>query len=276
MSSKIDEDGKGLVTDVDRESQKLIAEVVAAQFPEHMLLGEEDAPQQEPPAKEFVWAVDPIDGTTNYVNGIPVHAISVAALHWGRPVAAAVWMPWPRMGGYTIFHGRLGGGAWRDKERLAVRQPATNGEPAPGRLSGVPLDLPFRYRIGKGFRRAYGEPRVYGSAAFDMCMVAAGIMEYSVTGPAWVWDFAAGSLLVAEAGGKILALSDTGEWNPFDRWGDPYSLDSETSRRIRAWRRTIICADPKTAQFIANNLKPRKPSLLHNVIRRLRNSKRIR
>jgi len=88
-----DGNGANPVTDVDRASQALIAAMVEKRFPEHMILGEEDAPKDEPEARDFIWVVDPIDGTTNYVNGHPVYAISIGVLHRGEPVVAAVWTP---------------------------------------------------------------------------------------------------------------------------------------------------------------------------------------
>ena len=200
VASKVD---KTLVTDVDKASQQVIADTIAARFPDHMVLGEEDEHENEPPATDFVWAVDPVDGTTNYVNGMPVHAVSVAVLYRGAPVAAAVWVPWPSKSGFCLFHGYLNGGSWRDDEPMKVRPAGENGAPVTGRLAGVPFGLSFQYQIGKPLRAAYGDPRSYGCAAYEVCMVAAGMMQYSVTGPAKIWDFAAGSLLVSEAGGSV-------------------------------------------------------------------------
>ena len=270
VSSKID---KTLVTDVDRASQQLIADVIAARFPDHMVLGEEDAPDQEPPATDFVWAVDPVDGTTNYVNGVPVHAVSVAVLYRGAPVAGAVWVPWPSKNGFRLFHAYLNGGAWRDNEPMKVRPAGENGAPVSGRLVGVPFGLSFQYEIGKPLRKAYGDPRSYGSAAYEVCMVAAGMMQYSVTGPAKIWDFAAGALLVTESGGSVYALNEKREWAPLTGWGAPYTLDVATSRRMRAWHGAVICGAPETAAFLAANIKPRRRPLHRRLIRRIRRPK---
>ena len=150
---------------------------------------------------------------------MPVHAVSVAVLYRGAPVAAAVWVPWPSKSGFCLFHGYLNGGSWRDDEPMKVRPAGKNGAPVTGRLAGVPFGLSFQYQIGKPLRAAYGDPRSYGCASYEVCMVAAGMMQYSVTGPAKIWDFAAGSLLVSEAGGSVLALNDKGDWAPLTGWG---------------------------------------------------------
>ena len=267
VSTKVD---STLVTDVDKASQRTIAETISAQFPDHMVLGEEDENENEPPATDFVWAVDPVDGTTNYVNGMPVHAVSVAALYRGAPVAAAVWVPWPSRRGSCLFHAYRDGGAWRDNERLQVRPAAENGLPVAGRLVGVPFGMSYMYKLGRPLLSARGDPRTFGCAAFEVCMAAAGMMQCSVTGPAKVWDFAAGSLLVTEAGGSVLALNERGDWAPLTGWGAPYARDAATSRRMRAWHGAIICGPDETVSFVAANLKPRRSPLHRRLIRRFR------
>lgn len=267
VQSKVD---TTLVTDVDKDSQRIISETIIAQFPDHMVLGEEDENDNEPPATEFVWAVDPVDGTTNYVNGLPVHAVSVAALYRGSPVAAAVWVPWPSRAGSRLFHAYKNGGAWRDNEPMNVTPAGEGGVPATGRLTGVPSGASFLYRIGEPLRTAPGDPRIYGCAAYEVCMVAAGVMQFSVTGPAKIWDFAAGSLLVTEAGGSVFALNEKGDWAPLTGWGAPYALDAATSRRMRAWHGAVICGPPETAAFVASNLRPRTRPLYQRLMRRIR------
>jgi myo-inositol-1(or 4)-monophosphatase len=226
-----------------------------------MLLGEEDAPEKDPPAADYVWAVDPVDGTTNFVNGLPVHAVSVCALFRGRPVAGAVWVPWPRNGmPGGLLHARAGGGAWFDGRRLELQDPDNDGAPVAGRLSGLPGGLRWSYRVGKPLRRSIGEPRVSGSTAYETAMVAAGVMQFSVSGAgSHVWDYAATSLLVREAGGAVFAPDRNGEWALFEGWDSPYANDPETSGRLRAWTGPMIMGAPRTAAFLAVNLRPRRP-----------------
>ncbi|MSQ07988.1 MAG: inositol monophosphatase [Dehalococcoidia bacterium] len=262
--------GADLVTDVDRASQKLIESLTVERFPGHMLLGEEDAPAEPPPAADWVWAVDPIDGTTNFVNGLPVHAVSVAVLHRGKPVAGAVWVPWPADGGAgAILHARVGGGAWfipaaaqgRGARRLEIKQPEGDGAPITGRLSGLPAWLFWAYRVGKPLRKAMGEPRVSGSTAYESAMVAAGVMQFSVSGSgSHVWDYAATSLLVLEAGGAVFLPDGKGGWARFEGWRQPYTNERATMTALRDWAGSVIMSTPGTAAFLAANLSPRGPS----------------
>jgi len=255
-----DEAGRDLVTDVDRASQRLIERLLADEFPGHMLLGEEESPENESPAPDFVWAVDPIDGTINFVNGLPLHSVSVGALHRGRPVAGAVWFPWPSPERFKIAHARKGGGAWLDGRRLRIERPKSGGAPDYGRVSAVPARFAFMYRVGEPLRRAPGEPRSMGSASYEAAMVAAGMVQYALLGPARTWDFAAGTLLVSEAGGTAASFYD-GRWTPLETFAPGYANTAETSRRLRAWRRPVIVGPPATVAFVSANLRPRTPSL---------------
>lgn len=259
-----------LVTDVDRASQKLVASLTVDKFPGHMLLGEEDAPENELPAAEFVWAVDPVDGTTNFVNGLPIHAVSIGVLHRGVPVAGAVWVPWPHSGAAgQVFHARAGGGAWFGSRRLAIVDPA-NGAPVNGRLSSVPGGLRWAYRVGKPLKRGIGEPRVGGSTAYETAMVAAGVFQFSVSGGgSRVWDYAATSLLVKEAGGAVYWLNPEGCFIPFSGWSQDYSNNLQTSLRLRRWSGPMLMAAPIVAAFVAANVKLRRPSVLSRIRRKL-------
>jgi len=255
-----DEAGRDLVTDVDRESQRLIERLLADEFPGHMLLGEEEPPDEEAPAPDFVWAVDPVDGTINFVNGLPVYSVSVGVLHRGRPIAGAVWLPWPSPERFRIAHARMGGGAWLDGNRLRIERPKSAGEPVGGRASAVPARLAFMYRVGAPLRRALGEPRAMGSASYEAAMAAADTVQYAVLGPARTWDFAAGTLLVSEAGGSTVSLAD-GRWTPLETFAPDYTNTAETSGRLRAWRRPVIMGPAATVAFVSANLRPQAPSL---------------
>jgi myo-inositol-1(or 4)-monophosphatase len=277
VSSKGDRPGKELVTDVDRASQKLIASLTVEKFTGHMLLGEEDPPDKEPPASDFIWAVDPIDGTTNFVNGLPVHAVSIGVLHRGVPVAGAVWIPWPASGpAGAVLHARRGGGTWfssgdatrPDARRLEIRDAGGDGLPAAGRLSGIPGGLRYAYRVGRQLRKGLGELRVSGSTAYETSMVAARVMQFSVTGfSSRVWDYAATSLLTQEAGGAVYMLDGKRRWTQFSGW-QPFKNDAETSTRLRKWSGPMIMAPPKLAGLLSVNLRPKRPSLVKRAFRR--------
>ena len=260
VSYKGDIPGKEIVTDVDKASQKLIAEIMAEAYPTHMLLGEEDPPDEEPAAADWIWVVDPIDGTTNFVNSSVVHAVSVAALFRGVPMAAAMWIPWPNEDGFLLMHARTGNGTWMDgsHEKVRVHPASDSGVPVPGVLSASPAWLRRVFNVREPLEGNFGENRIGGSACYEQFMVAKGSMQYSITGRAHTWDFAAGTLLVKEAGGKVLKMNSDRKFEEFEGWVQNYANDAATYGRLRKWSGLLLLGAPETVDFVAANLIPRK------------------
>ena len=270
-----DDATRSLVSDADRESQRIIAELIMERFPDHQLLGEEDPPEQDPPAPDFVWAVDPIDGTTNFVNALPTYVVSVAAMYRGSPVAAALYLPWPNGAGSVIFHARKGGGAWMDDERIHVKGPLDGSPPQHGRVTMIPLGLTRIFTVSQELGRSLGEPRVTGSLCYDLLMVASGRAQALIGGPAAAWDYAGGILMVKEAGGNVV-VSDVAEtggllstWSAFTTFDTAYDETPATMKRLRAWRRPVIVGAPEIVGFLASNIQPGRRSLLDRIRRSL-------
>lgn len=186
------------VSFVDRESENTIRRVILEAFPHHEFLGEESGSVG---GGEWRWIVDPLDGTSNYVHGVPQFAISIALQHHGQMVAGLILDP-VRGDEYTA---ERGGGAWRNGQRLRV----AHGQPLADALIGT--GFPFRAReVFEDYLATFREiyPRVSdvrrpGAAALDFAFVAAG-----AAGGFWEfrlspWDIAAGAILIEEAGGVI-------------------------------------------------------------------------
>ncbi|HPU85212.1 MAG TPA: inositol monophosphatase family protein [Candidatus Latescibacteria bacterium] len=186
------------VSFVDRESETAIRGVILDAFPGHEFLGEEHGSVG---GGAWRWIVDPLDGTSNYVHGVPQFAISIALQHKGRLVVGLVYDP-IRGDEYVA---ERGGGAWRNGERLRV----ADRQPMEDALIGT--GFPFRARqVFDDYMATFREifPRVSdvrrpGSAALDFAFVAsgatAGFWEFALS----PWDIAAGALLIEEAGGVI-------------------------------------------------------------------------
>ncbi|HIF72114.1 MAG TPA: inositol monophosphatase [Dehalococcoidia bacterium] len=265
ISNKGDKPGKDLVTDVDKASQRLIGEIMAETCPDHLLLGEEDPPDEEPDAADWLWVVDPIDGTTNFVNSSLIHAVSVAALYKGTPVAAAMRIPWSNDDGYLLMHARKGNGSWIDGSRVHVRPSSDSGVPVAGVHAATPRWFRRAFHILKPLQGNLGELRDGGSTCYDQFMVARGSMQYAITGVAFTWDFAAGMLLTKESGGKVMILGSNRKFKEFNGWGEGYANDSATYGRIRKWKGLILSGAPETVDFVAANLGPHMPGLLRKL-----------
>lgn len=263
IEAKFGKPGRDLVTDVDRESQRIIADVMTEKHPEHQLLGEEDQKQDVDPAKDIVWCVDPIDGTANYVNGSLIHAISVGILYRGIPIAGAVWTPWsPSESGGAIIHARKDGGTkWLGNHTKVITPSDKQGRPISGHLSVLPGNARYVFKFNTALRGHLGDVRITGSASHEMANVATGMYQFGIMGAAAVWDFAAATIIVQEAGGTVLVLDPkNASWVPFNGWALPYSNDENTYKRMRDWRGVMMAAHPNTTAFLAQNLTPKQPN----------------
>ena len=110
-----------------------------------------------------------------------------------------------------------------------------------------------------------GEIRDGGSACYEKFMVAKGSMQYAITGVARTWDFAAGILLINEAGGKVMRLNSDGQFCNFYGWMENYKTDSETYMKLREWKGLVLSGPPRTVDFVAANLSSKEPSLFTKI-----------
>ena len=270
IESKSGRPGRDLVTNVDRNSQIIISDIITKRFPDHQFLGEEDQSEEVDIAADLIWAVDPIDGTANYVNGSMTHAVSVALMHRGSPIVGAVWIPWPLSPtGGIVVHARLNGGAKRNGETMKVLKPIDElDRPVSGRLSVLPGNAGSVFKFDKRMRGHSGDIRVTGSASHEMVNVGTGLYQFAIGGVAAVWDFAAAIVIVREAGGEVMILASDGSWRDFNGWSQPYTNDTATFKHLRDWRGIMLASHPKTMRFIAENVRFRIPSQISKFWRR--------
>src|SRR5690606_2917779 len=123
-----DEAGRGLppmdaVTNADRDIEELLVKRIRSAFPDHGILGEEGT-QHFPPGHDYTWVLDPIDGTQNFVNGLPFYASSVGVLHHGRPVAGAIWGATTHRLRPGVYHARSGGSLRFEGVDVATARPS--------------------------------------------------------------------------------------------------------------------------------------------------------
>ena len=184
-----------LVTEVDRASERWLVEHLQAARPGDGILGEEGGERSG--STGVRWIVDPIDGTVNFVLGLPEYAVSVAAESGGRVVAGAVANP---VTGET-FRARLGGGAYLGRERLT----GPRGVPLARAVIGTGFGYDARLRARQvaalvSLLPRVGDIRRLGAASLDLCYVAAGRLDGYFEAGLSMWDHAAGGLVASEAG----------------------------------------------------------------------------
>ena len=190
------------VTEVDEAAEAAIIEVLKKAYPDHAILAEESGPSDNlQDENEYVWIIDPLDGTTNFLHGIPHFAISIAAEVNGETVAALVHQP---LTGES-FWAEKGRGAWFSDRRLRV---AARRDLADCVIAtGIPFmghgDSPAFTRQLSAVMPEVAGVRRFGAAALDLAWVAAGRFDGFWESGLSEWDVAAGILLVKEAGGFL-------------------------------------------------------------------------
>jgi myo-inositol-1(or 4)-monophosphatase len=192
-----------LVTEVDVAVERMFRDLIATRFPDHHVLAEELGGSATVPAGPC-WIFDPIDGTTNFAHGLPIFCASLALEIDGVPEVAAVYDPNRR----ELFTAERGGGAFVNGTPLRV---STADRLVDSMLvTGFPYDVHRRVDEIVGLFAAFvGQARAVrrlGSAAIDLCWVAAGRMDGFWESDLKAWDIAGGALIVAEAGGRVTSL----------------------------------------------------------------------
>ena len=197
---------KDFVSSADLAAEAAIIEVIHKHYPEHAIHAEESGIQGE---SDHVWIIDPLDGTTNYLHGFPVFAISIGLQINGRLEHAVVYDPMRE----ELFTASKGEGAQLDGHKIRVSgnkdlDRSLIGTGFPVRQADSEME-PYLQMLGKVVKNTSGVRRP-GAAALDLCYVAAGRLDAFWETGLQPWDLAAGTLIIREAGGIVSAL-DGGE-----------------------------------------------------------------
>jgi myo-inositol-1(or 4)-monophosphatase len=199
-------DDNSIVTEADEKAEEKIIENITRMYPDHGILGEESGKQTG--AGEYTWIIDPLDGTQNFVNGIPLFAVSIGVVRENMPVVGVVYNPITD----TLFYAEQGKGAYWNGHKIRVSAQELNTAMITIGTSSKPEDKDL---VRKCFAAANGyvkSVRYLGSAVLELAYLARGGTEGFLNIGTKPWDYAAGSLLVLEAGGTITGFTG-GAWN---------------------------------------------------------------
>jgi myo-inositol-1(or 4)-monophosphatase len=239
-SLKIDTKGRNdFVTDIDRKAEAEIIAMIRRSHPDHAFLAEESG--RGGGDSEFVWIIDPLDGTTNFLHGVPTFAVSIALQHRGRLQQAVVYDPMRQ----EFFTASRGDGAQLEGKKIRVSSQRTLegsliGTGFPYRMEAVHIDdylamLKVIMGTAAGVRRP-------GAAALDLAYVAAGRIDGFWEFGLAPWDTAAGTLLIQEAGGRVGTPA-----------GSEYALGPN-----------IVAGNPKVYEGLLDALGPLTPAALRS------------
>lgn len=188
-----------LVTEIDKKSEKLIVEYINKNFPGHGILAEEGSDQNR--SSEYLWVIDPLDGTTNFAHGLPIFAVSIGVIKNGEIIMGAVN---DVMRG-KIYFAEKGNGAFDGDRKLSVS--SNDNLRRSVLVTGFPYDIASNpgnaLEIFVEFIKKSRAVRRLGAASIDFCYVADGVFDAFWEVNLSPWDICAGKLIVEEAGGKV-------------------------------------------------------------------------
>lgn len=206
---KVDSKGRNdFVSEVDRMAEQDIIRTVQKSYPDHAFLAEESGASGD---AEYVWIIDPLDGTTNFLHGFPVFCVSIAVMHRGRIEHGVIYDPLRQ----ELFTTSRGAGATVDGRRMRVSDTrvlsnSLLGTGFPFRTDPASLD-PYMAMLRAAFCETAGVRRP-GAAALDLAYVAAGRLDGFWEIGLNIWDLAAGALMIQESGGLITDLGGRDGW----------------------------------------------------------------
>jgi myo-inositol-1(or 4)-monophosphatase len=227
-----------LLTEADVAAQRVLAQVLPTIHP-GVVVGEEMSHDQQVDrwlaGADGLWCVDPIDGTSNFVNGLPYFAVSAALLLAGKPVLGVVYNPVAE----EVFWTERGRGAYLNGERLPIKSRAPSLRSA---MAGVDFKrLPERLARSLAHAPPYASQRNYGASTLDWCYTAAGRFDVYVHGGQKLWDYAAGAMILEEAGGACCTLTEDEFWSaPVWQRSVVASWDPSLLEDWKAWLRAHL------------------------------------
>jgi myo-inositol-1(or 4)-monophosphatase len=256
------------VTALDREVETFLRTELRAAFPSHGLLGEEHADDIAPEAR-YVWVIDPIDGTMNFASGLPLFGISIGLLEEGAPVVGAIWVPVGPTLTSGVYHARTGVGAFFDHAAIRVSRAVDER----GQIMALPAGYLRAFRFRRSARdvprpaRALPDPRTTGSCTAELVLIASGALRAGVFIKPSIWDVAAGTLIVREAGGLVLTWSDGG-WQRFERFEPARPERGKGELALRHWGRPLLMGAPDAVERLTARMAwhPRLPRPLRRLI----------
>jgi myo-inositol-1(or 4)-monophosphatase len=234
VSARAKADGS-LLTEADLAMQRALTQVLSERWPALQLLGEEMGAAQQQSllagSGAGLWVLDPLDGTSNYAAGLPLFAVSLALVQDGRVVLGLVYDPVAR----ECFSAIAGQGAWLNGERLRLDCPRSELADCVALVDFKRLPAALACRLASD--APYRSQRSLGSVALDWCWLAAGRLQLYLHGAQRLWDYGAGGLVFAEAGGaggRVAALD--GDWQQALSLAPRIGLAATNPILLQRWR----------------------------------------
>lgn len=244
------------VTQADRVSEEYLKQAIKEKYPEHSILTEEEGISSQNPSP-FTWVLDPLDGTANFISGLPFFAVSVGVLWKNLPVAGSIYVPISHRITEGVYHGYLGNGAFINDERITVTL-----EPPKQPLSELPSQFGSQFRLSGKSSKEPHEIRNLGSIALELTLAACGVFQYAFFNRPRLWDVVAGIVLVKEAGGAVFTYGEKSK-----NWNSLHELEMEKAETktpletLQNWSSPLIAGTSDTVTKVVKDIRNRRKPL---------------
>jgi myo-inositol-1(or 4)-monophosphatase len=216
------------VSRVDEAVESLLRAQLLEVFPDHAVIGEEQGPTRFG-AAPFTWVIDPVDGTSNFINGLPLFGCSIGVLFHGRPVAGAIWCACTHTLAPGVYHASVGG-PLRFEGKVLERR-------APGVWRGLVAEPGSAPRYG-----GIWDTRVLGCATLEFAFVAAGMLRFAAIPRPALWDVVAGLVLLQAAGCRAVAWRDP-RWETLLDFGSAGAQGRSAAAALARWSEPLLIGD---------------------------------
>jgi len=237
------------VSSVDIEIQDKLIQKIKKEFPDHRILAEENTYTQKKSCSDFMWVIDPLDGTKNFINMLPIFASAIGVLYKGTPIAGAIFIPWPNNQKGMVLYAYKNSGLLCDS--TPVNKLINKKDPL--------VALPGNFSTSSDL----GNIRVTGSIAYEIVMVCLGILDYAVFFAPKLWDIAAGYILAYESKKTVYSITKNTKFKKIfipeklniNPELIPYWHKNIESNKLDQWSMKIIFGSEKNIQPIKNYLE---------------------
>lgn len=242
------------VSDADMQSHTFLTNQIETRYPKHNILSEENL-NSEMTDSDFMWVIDPLDGTINYINKYPCFGVSIGILFQGIPIVGAIFVKSPETSEEQILHARIGGGTFLNGNHVEI--PITSSL-CEIKLLGLPQSFQSQYEIEPSLEKKFGNVRVTGSIVYELAQVALGIFQCAVFNQAKIWDIAGSCVIITEAGGDMFVQPKRStEWHSFESFfqanrGLPKNND------IKRWSASILVGNTELLRSLKKQIKKRR------------------
>jgi myo-inositol-1(or 4)-monophosphatase len=242
------------VSDADIQSHTFLTSQITARYPDHNILSEENLNSKSIDS-DFLWVIDPLDGTINYINKYPCFGVSIGILFQGVPVVGAIFVKSPENCWGQILHARIGGGAFINESPVKIPKTSSLCE---GKLLGLPQSFQSQYEIEPSLERKFSNTRVTGSIVYELAQVALGIFQCAVFNQAKIWDIAGSCVIISEADGSMFVQSKRStEWYSFESFLQP-DRGLPKNSDIKKWSASILVGNSELLYSLKKQIKKRR------------------